>query len=212
MQTQVFKAEARDSKVKASAIRKQGRIPAVLYGSGVQEHFSVLHNDIKGLIYTPNFKVGEVEVGGKSHKCIVRDIQYHPLTDQIHHIDFMVLQNGHKVKVEIPVRFKGVSPGVKNGGTLMQSMRKVKVKVDPANMVDELFIDISELELGEAVKVKDIEMVEGLELMVDEAIPVATVEVPRALKSAEAAAEDEAEAAAEGAEGAEGGEAKKEES
>ena len=188
MQTEVFKAEARDMSVKAAALRKEGRIPAVLYGPSVQEHFSVTHNDIKKLVYTPDFKVGEVELGGNSHKCIVKNVQYHPMTDEIRHIDFLVLKEGTKVKVDIPVKFKGVSPGVKEGGTLMQSMRKVKVKLDPKDLVDTLFIDISELTLGSAVRVKDIEIKEGIEVMVNEATPIASVEIPRALKSAQAEA------------------------
>lgn len=202
MQTEVFKAEARDVKVKASDIRKQGRIPAVLYGPNVNEHFSVTHNDIKKLVYTPDFKVGEVELGGANHKCIVKDVQFHPVTDQIRHIDFLLLKEGTKVKVELPVKFKGVSPGVKEGGTLMQSMRKVKVKLDPKDLVDELFVDISELTLGSAIRVKDLEVTEGIEVMVNEATPIASVEIPRALKSAQAAAEGEKAAAGDDAEGA----------
>ncbi len=196
MQTEVFKAEARDVKVKAADIRKQGRIPAVLYGPNVNEHFSVTHNDIKKLVYTPDFKVGEVELGGTNHKCIVKDVQFHPVTDQIRHIDFLLLKEGTKVKVELPVKFKGVSPGVKEGGTLMQSMRKVKVKLDPKDLVDELFVDISELTLGDSIRVKDLEVAKGIEVMVNEATPIASVEIPRALKSAQAAAEGTEEAAA----------------
>ena len=199
METQVFKAESRDKNIKAAQIRKNGRIPAVLYGPNVQEHLSVTHNDIRKLIYTPDFKVGEVEVGGTSHKCIVKQIQYHPITDEIRHIDFLVLKEGTKVKLEIPVKFKGNSPGVKEGGTLMQSMRKVKVKLDPKDLVDELFIDISELTLGNSVRVKDIEIGDEIEILANEATPIATVEIPRALKSAQAAEEGE-EAAAEGGE------------
>jgi len=204
MITHSFTAEPRDAKVKAKALRNAGKIPAVLYGPDVQEHFTVQHNDVKHLIYTPDFKIGEVSLDGSKHQCIVKDIQYHPMTDQIHHIDFLAIKPGTMIKVEIPVKFKGVSPGVLNGGKLMQSMRKVKVKLDPANLVDELLIDISELKLGFAVRVKDIELPDGIELMVNEAVPVAAVEVPRALKSAEAAAEKEdgekdgAEAPAEG--------------
>jgi large subunit ribosomal protein L25 len=196
MQTEVFKAEARDVKVKAADIRKQGRIPAVLYGPNVNEHFSVTHNDIKKLVYTPDFKVGEVELGGTNHKCIVKDVQFHPVTDQIRHIDFLLLKEGTKVKVELPVKFKGVSPGVKEGGTLMQSMRKVKVKLDPKDLVDELFVDISELTLGNSIRVKDLEVAKGIEVMVNEATPIASVEIPRALKSAQAAAEGTEEEAA----------------
>lgn len=201
MKTISFKGEKRDTNTKASKLRKEGRIPAVLYGGKVLEHFSVTQNDIKALIYTPDFKLGEVEIDGSKHRCIVKDVQYHPLKDTIEHMDFLAVEEGRKLNVDIPVRFKGVSPGVKNGGTLMQSLRRVTVKLDPANLVDELYIDISELELGDSVKVRDIEDADNIEFMVNTNIPVASVEVPRALKSAEA--EAEAEAAAEG----EGGEA-----
>ncbi len=202
MEVIAFNAEKRDMAIKAKATRKQGKIPAVLYGTDVQEHFTVLHNDVKKLIFTPDFRVGEVTLDGGKHKCIVKDIQWHPVTDQIAHIDFLALKEGTKVKVEIPVKFKGVSPGVKEGGALMQTMRRVKVKVDPKNLVDELFVDISELKLGEAIRVRDMDVPEGIEVMVNEAVPIATVEIPRALKSAEAAVADEA-AGEEPAEGAE---------
>ena len=200
MQTISFTAEKRQEGQKAAAIRKEGKIPAVIYGPDVLEHFTVKHNDIKHLIYTPDFKLGELDLAGAKHKCIIKDIQYHPMTDEIRHIDFLALKEGTKVKASIPVKFKGVSPGVLGGGKLIQSVRRVKVKVDPKNIVDELFVDISSLELGDAVRIKDIELGEGIELMVDGATPVAIVIVPRVLKSAQAEAE-KAEGGAEAAEG-----------
>jgi len=189
MNTVSFKGDNRDTTVKASVLRASGNIPAVMYGGDILEHFTVKHNDIKHLIYTPDFKLGEVDIDGKSHKCIIKDIQFHPVTDAIEHIDFLAIEDGREVKVNIPIRFKGVSPGVKGGGKLMQSMRKVKVKVDPKNLVDVLYIDISNLELGFSVKVKDIEISEGMEVLASPSIPVASVEVPRALKSEQAAEE-----------------------
>lgn len=200
MNTVAIQGELRDLNQKASVTRNNGRIPAVLYGGDHSSHFSTTIKDVKSLIYTPDFKVAELQLDGKTQRCIIKDVQYHPLTDSIMHIDFLAIDEGRKVKVEIPIRFKGVSPGVKGGGKLLQSMRKVKIKVDPKNLVDQLFIDISNLELGSAVKVKDIELGEGIELMVNPNIPVAVVEVPRALKSAASTAEateETAEAAAE---------------
>ena len=198
MNVVAIKAESRDLNSKASTIRNSGKIPAVMYGGGEVVHFSTTHNDVKPAIYTPDFKITEIEVDGKKHRCIVKDIQFHPVTDAIEHIDFLEIEEGRMVKVELPVRFKGVSPGVKSGGKLIQSMRKVKVKVDPKDLVDELFIDISKLELGSAVRVRDIQLAQGMELMVNPAIPVAVVEIPRALKSAasKAATEEKGAAAA----------------
>ena len=182
--------EKRDASTKASVVRKEGKIPAVMYGGDINENFSTTLNEVKKLIYTPDFKIANINLDGKEQKCIVKSVQYHPLTDQIEHIDFLAIDEGRKVKVEIPVRFKGVSPGVKAGGKLLQSMRKVKIKVDPKHLVNELFIDISNLQLGSAVKVKDIDIDENIEIMVNKNIPVAVVEVPRALKSAAAQKED----------------------
>ena len=206
MQSVAIKAEKRNPADKLSASRKAGKIPAVIYGGGVQENINVTHNAVKHLIFTPDFKIGELDVDGTKYNCIVKDIQWHPVTDEIRHIDFLAMKDGLKLKVELPVKFKGVSPGVKNGGKLMQSMRRVLVKLDPVDLVEELYVDISEVELGESVRVRDIELSDKIELMVNPAIPVASVEVPRALKSAEAEAEEAAAALLEDAT-AEGGEA-----
>lgn len=181
----------------ARADRKAGLIPCVVYGSKGNTHFTTIKKEVKSLVYTPDFKLAEVEIDGAKKKCILKDIQFHPVTDEIMHIDFLELTDGHSVKVELPVRFKGVSPGVKEGGTLMQNMRRVKVKVTPEHLVDELILDVSKLELGSAIRVRDIQPVEGVEVMSAGATPVAVVEVPRALKS-----ETAAEAAVEGSEGA----------
>jgi large subunit ribosomal protein L25 len=131
-------------------------------------------------------------------------LQVHPVTDEIVHIDFLRLVDDVKVKVELPIGFKGVSPGVKSGGKLIQNMRTIKVKTTPDNLVDKLYVSISRLKLGHSVRVKDVEISEGMEVLSALATPVAQVAVPRALKSATSAAgailedeEEEAEAEAE---------------
>ncbi len=184
----------------ARADRRAGLIPCVLYGNDKNTHFTTIQKEVKSLIYTPEFKIAEIDIDGEVQKCILKDVQFHPVTDEIMHIDFLRLTDGHPVKVEIPVRFKGVSPGVKAGGKLMQSVRRIKIKTTPEKLVNELFLDISELQLGAAVRVRDIEPVDGIEILNAPSTPVAFVEVPRALKSAEAAAaatEEEQEASAE---------------
>ena len=171
----------------SKAIRRAGRIPCVLYGGDNVEYFSVHPNGVKHLIYTPDFKIAEIEVDGATTRCIVKDLQIHPVTDDIVHIDFLRLIDDVKIKVELPVGFKGVSPGVKGGGKLIQTMRKVKVKALPKDLQDTLYVSIEGLELGEAVRVRDVEVTEGIEIMNPPATPVARVAVPRALKSAAAA-------------------------
>ena len=168
-------------------LRNDGRIPCVLYGGQDVVHFSVTLNDVKNLIYTPDFRVANLNVDGKTYRCIVKDYQLHPLTSQLTHIDFLSLVDGQKVKLEVPVRTKGVSPGVKLGGKLQQKLRRVKVKTLPEEMVTELFIDISPLDLGQSLRVRDIQVPAGIELLNAPSIPVVTIEIPRALRSAAAA-------------------------
>jgi large subunit ribosomal protein L25 len=189
----------------AKSVRNEGNIPCVLYSSSENIHFSVKPLEVRDLIFTPAFRTAEVELNGNTHPCIVKDVQWHPVTDEIVHIDFLELEANRPVKVDLPVAFHGVSPGVKGGGKLQKNLQKVKVKTTPENMVDILNLDISTLELGQAVRVRDIAPIDGVEIITAGATPVATVEIPRALRSASSA--EEKEAAAAGAAPAEGGEA-----
>ena len=167
--------------------RREGSIPAVLYGGDENIHFTTTPKVVKDLVYTPDFKVVDLDLDGTSYRCILKDLQMHPVSEKILHMDFLQLVDGKKVKLEVPVRFRGVSPGVKLGGKLQQNLRRVKVKTTPEHMVDEVYVDISSLELGEAVRVRDIDPVEHVEITNAPATPVATVEIPRALRSAAAA-------------------------
>ena len=187
-------------KQSSKAARRTNQIPCVIYGGEKVIHFTAPTLAFKKLIYTADFKMVEIEVDGKTYKCILKDAQFHPVTDNLLHIDFLQLVDGQPIKVEIPVRFKGVAPGVKTGGKLYQKLRAVKIKTTPEHLVDEVLVDISELNLGQSIRVRDIEIGEGMEIMSSLGIPVASVEVPRALRSADAAAE----ASEEGEEGGEG--------
>ena len=184
------------------ADRAAGRIPCVVYGRSGAEHFTVTHGDVRKLVFTGVFNVVDLTVGGNAQQAILKDVQYHPTTEAIEHIDFVKVEKGHLIKVEIPLHTKGVSEGVKGGGRLIQSVRKIKVKADPSNLVDELFVDISGLELGDAIRVRDIECPEGIQIMNNGAVPVAMVEVPRALRSAATAALKDEGSAGGGEEGA----------
>ena len=166
------------------AVRAEGKIPCVLYGSGDPLHFTVPAKSVKSLVYTPDFKVADISIDGGTRQAIVKDIQFHPVSEAIQHIDFLSMVEGTPIKVELPVRFSGVSPGVKSGGKLQQSMRRVKVKANPENLTEDLKVDIGSLQLGQSVRVRDIEVPEGVEIMSAEATPIATVIIPRALRSA----------------------------
>ncbi|HOY14868.1 MAG TPA: 50S ribosomal protein L25 [Saprospiraceae bacterium] len=171
----------------ARTARAEGMVPAVIYGSNDPIHVLVNQKEVKPLIYTPDFKLGEISVNGSAIKCIVKETQFHPVTDELLHVDFLALTPGKKIKVEVPVRFVGNSPGVKNGGKLIQQLRKIKIKTTPENMIEEINVDISHLELGQVLRVKNVQVSKDIELLINPSILIANIEIPRALKSAAAA-------------------------
>ncbi|MEZ4984662.1 MAG: 50S ribosomal protein L25 [Saprospiraceae bacterium] len=171
----------------AKAVRNEGQIPAVLYSKDQIVHFATTQKEVRGLVYTPEFKVAEVKVEGKTYRCIIKDVQYHPVTDEITHIDFLQLVDGHPIKLQVPVRFVGTSPGLRAGGKLLQNVRRVAIKTVPENMVSELTLDISKLELGQSIRIRDLKPIDGVEILTPAGTPVGTIEIPRALRSAAAA-------------------------
>jgi len=196
METIAFTGQPRETLGKKStrAIRAQGNIPCVAYGGEDAVHFTVTPNDVKDLIYTPDFKLAEVTVDGNSFRAFVKDIQFHPVTDDIEHIDFLRLTEGRPVKVDVPIRFKGISPGVKNGGKLLQRLRRVRIKTKPEHLINEMLVDISKLRINQSIRIRDIDQkLETIEILNSPGVPVASVVTPRALRSATAAAEKEAE-------------------
>lgn len=175
----------------ASKLRKAGLIPCVIYGGDDNVHFSAPQLALRDVIYTPEFKIANISVNGTSKRCLLKEVQFDPVTDKPRHIDFIELEDDKLVITEIPLKFKGISPGVKKGGKLVQKVRKVKVKTTPENLVEKLFVDISGIDLGQSVRVKDIEAGKEMQIMNNMSIPVASIEIPRALRSA--AAKKEAE-------------------
>ena len=187
------------------AVKKAGLVPCVLSSRGRENvHFTVHPLEVRSLIFTPDFKLAEISVDGKLHKCILKKVDFHPIKDTVDHIDFIELQDGHSVKVEVPLHFEGTSPGVRVGGKFTQSVRKIKIKTTPESLIDEVIADISTLELGESIRVRDIKSVEGVQIMNQEALPVASVVVPRVLKGVDTDEGKDAEGEGEGEENAEG--------
>ncbi|MBP7273487.1 MAG: 50S ribosomal protein L25 [Saprospiraceae bacterium] len=163
-------------------LRNGGLVPCVIYKKEEATHITASPSELKQLIYTPDFKIAEIKVNNKVRKCIIKEATFHPVTDVVTHIEFLELIDGHPVKVEVPLRFKGTSVGVKAGGKLLQTVRKVKIKTLPSNLIDELFLDISAMDLGQSVRIRDIILPSGIEVINSPAIPVATIEIPRALR------------------------------
>ena len=151
MKSITIKGSERESvgKVSTKALRNAGAVPCVLYGGDQPVHFSAEEKAFKNLVYTPNAHTVVIELAnGKSFNAVLQDIQVHPVTDKILHIDFYQLFDNKEVTMEIPVRVVGTSPGVLLGGVLRLNQRKLKVKALPANLPDYIDADISSLEMG----------------------------------------------------------------
>jgi len=195
----------------AKAIRNAERVPCVVYGGDTQTHFSVKQTDMHKLVYTPNVNIINIDVDGKKVKTIIQDIQHHPVTDKINHVDFIELKDDKKIKVNIPVNLEGRAIGVLNGGKLSQVFRTLKVYALPGKLPDAITVDISHLKIGMSVRVSDLKT-DSLEVLNAPNAVVCGVKMSRGAteeeeeEEAAALAAAEAEAAGEGGEGAEGAE------
>jgi len=170
----------------ANQLRRSELVPAVMYQSGGGEaiQFAVKPSEFRHLVYTPQFKLAEITLDGVKHKCILKEIQFHPVTDTVIHIDFLKLVPGVKFKAIVPLNFVGQSPGVKAGGKFIATMRKVNILTTPEKVVDSLDIDISAMELGSTIRVRDIKPADGVEVTNNASVPVALIEIPRTLRQA----------------------------
>ena len=140
----------------AKELRYEGKVPAVLYGGPTQSHFAVSAADLKAVVYTPVVHFIDLQIAGVTSQAIIKDIQFHPLTEQIIHIDFLLLDPKKPVTIEIPIKLTGTSPGVKTGGKLVQKLRKLRIKALPKDHLDNIEVSIEQLEVGKSVRVSEI--------------------------------------------------------
>ncbi len=159
MKSITIKGSQRESvgKVATKALRNAGQVPCVIYGGDKAVHFSAPEMAFKKLVYTPNVYTAVIELDGASFAAILQDIQFHPVSDKIIHVDFYQLFEDKEITMNIPVRLVGNSPGVMNGGSLRFPKRKLRVKALPGNLPDFFNADISSLKIGDKVAVSDIE-------------------------------------------------------
>jgi large subunit ribosomal protein L25 len=143
-------------KVATKALRNAGKVPCVMYGGDKPLHFSADETAFKKLVYTANVYTATIELEGTKYHAILQDIQFHPVTDKILHIDFYQLFDDKLVSMNIPVRLVGTSPGVINGGSLRFPMRKLSVRALPANLPDFINADISKLRIGNKLVVSEL--------------------------------------------------------
>lgn len=171
-------------KTATKAVRKDNKIPCVLYGGKEIQHFTLAPLDLRPLIYSPDFKIVEIDLNGAKHKCILKSVQFHPVTDSIMHIDFLRLIDNHPVKVDVPISFEGIAQGLKAGGKLIKKMRKVTIKTTPQNLIDRVVLDTTPMGLGQSQRIKDLVSGNGVDILNNVNIPVATIDIPRALRGA----------------------------
>ena len=140
----------------AKALRSQGKVPCVLYGGAEQVSFSVDEKQFKNLVYTPDVHTVDLDVNGKKYTAILQEMQTHPVTDKIIHADFVEVVSGKAIILDLPVRTTGTAPGVKAGGKLLKKLRSVTAKGLLEKMPQTITIDISEMNIGGAVTVRDL--------------------------------------------------------
>ena len=177
-------------------LRSQEQVPAVIYGGAKEINFSAPATSFKNLVYTPAFQIAEINVDGQSYKCIMKDLQFDKVSDQLNHIDFMQLVEGRPVVATIPIKFKGVPIGVKEGGQLITKMKSLKVKTEPEYLMENIEVDLSDLELHGNIRVEDV-LIDNYEILNSPRIPIASVVTTRILRQEEST--DKTVAAAPGA-------------
>lgn len=191
-----IKGQERESVGKSStkAARNAGLVPCVVYGGENPVHFTAEEKAFKNLVYTPNVHTVAIDLGGKKIDAILQDIQFHPVTDQILHIDFYQLHADKEITMEVPVKVVGNSKGVMSGGVLRLNQRKLKVRALPANLPDFVEADITELDMGNKLYVTQIET-NNFKLLHPDNTVVAQVRISRAaMKAAQEAAKAEKDA------------------
>jgi large subunit ribosomal protein L25 len=202
MKVIALKGEERDGLGKSSnkKVRNAGKVPCVIYGKGDNAHFTVYQADFKHLIYTPNTYLVKIEVGNSAKLAKVQEVQYHPVSEDIIHADFLEVDAENPISIHVPVKVIGNSPGVRGGGKLQLKIKKLLVSGLIANLPEFIEVSIDELEIGKSVKVGDIS-VNNMTLLDSENNSIVSCIVTRAAKSA--AGEEGAEDGEEGEEGAE---------
>lgn len=183
----------------ARSLRRDGRVPAVIYGHGREpQTLSINTRDLEKLLehISAENTVIDLDVDGTNSRTLIREIQRHPFKRQILHVDFQELVAGEKVIVRVPVILIGVPDGVRmDGGILDQTMRELEVEVDPSNIPNHIEVDVTKMVIGSSLHVSDITLPEGVEVVAEEDASVAVVSAPRA--AVEAVATEEAAAGAE---------------
>lgn len=174
----------------AKKCRKEGLIPAVLYGGKEQIHFTVNEMEFNKLLFTPYVYILDINIDGKSYHSVIQDVQYHPVSDSTIHVDFLEIIADKPLKISIPVKIVGTSPGVMKGGKLDKKLRRLSVIGLEKDLPDTIEVDISKLEITQSVRVENV-VVEGLTFLDPARTVVVIVKAARGLLDEEGEEEDE---------------------
>ena len=197
MKTIEIKGTARvvGGKKAAKQLRKQGFVPCNLYGEKKGENglpeataFSVTDGELRKLLYTPDIYTVKLDIDGQQCLAILKEAQFHPVNDNVLHVDFYQITDEKPIVMEVPIKLNGLATGVKAGGKLSASVRKLKVKAVHTAIPERLDIDVTNLELGKTIKVGELSF-EGLELVTSPSVVVCQVKMTRNARSAASAEE-----------------------
>jgi large subunit ribosomal protein L25 len=162
-------------------------VPGVIYGGKSEVNFSAPASAFKNIVYTSEFMLANLNVSGNSYNCILKDIQFDKVTDELIHVDFLELVDDKKVIATLPLKYIGTPAGVKAGGKLVTKMKSIKIKTLPKNLKEFIEVDLSNLQLNENIRVENI-IATNMEVLNSPRIPIASITMTRQLKQEEAAA------------------------
>ena len=168
-------------------LRSQELVPGVIYGGAQEVNFSAPAKAFKPLVYTPNFQLADVTVDGKTYRCILKDLQFDKVSDELIHVDLLELVEDKKIIATIPLKYVGTSAGVKAGGRLVTKMKALKVKTYPRFLKEQIEVNIDNLELNGNIRVEDVKE-PNYEIINSPRIPIASVVTTRALRQEESTA------------------------
>jgi large subunit ribosomal protein L25 len=162
-------------------IRRNDGVPCVVYGGKQNIHFTVINEALRNLIYTPDIYIVNLVIDEKKLTAILKEIQFHPVTDKVLHVDFLEVDETKPIVIEVPVQLEGLAQGVKSGGKLTLQMRKLKVKALYKNVPEKLTVNVTNLDLGKTIKIGELSF-DGLELLNAKDNVVCAVKLTRAAK------------------------------
>ncbi len=183
------KARELSNKQAVKTLRREAGVPCILYGEGIKENvvFSVDKKELGQIIYTPFAYIIELNIDGKKYLATFHDVQYHPVTDEPLHVDFLAVSKDKPVSIAVPIEITGTSDGVRQGGKLQQTTRKLKISANLNDLPDSIVVDITDLKLGKTIVAGDVKY-DNIQILTSKNTIICSVKMTRAAIGAAAAA------------------------